>query len=166
MMSSERYIPAIAAITSRPISEVRQRCRAAREAGFLPSGKAVTLAPVHVARIIVALACERVIDVGPTITAMRLLPSQSPDAPPGGLEAALTALVINLPKSPVLCDLDIATGHLAIDVEHQEVTLHVHDLFGKPAVVRFAATPIAPPAVTTAVIVPIATLRELARSIL
>lgn len=164
-MSAERCSAAIAAITNRPISEVRQRCRAAREAGFLPSGKAVTLQAVHVARILIALACERVIDVGPTIKAMRLLPAHSPDAPAGGLEAALTALVVNLPKSPVLRDLDIATGHLAIDVEHQELTLHVHDLFGKPATVRFAANPTPQPAITRPVIVPLATLRELAKLI-
>lgn len=164
-MSAERHLPAIAAITDRPISEIRQRSRAAREAGFLPSGKGATWLPVHLVRLIIGLACDRVADVGPTIKSMRQLPRQSPDGPPGDLEQALSALITTLPASPVLGDLDIATGHVAIDVEHQEVTWHVHDLFGRPAIIRYSTNPTPPQAVVSAKIVPMATLRELAKLI-
>jgi hypothetical protein len=164
-MSAERYASVIAAITSRPISEVRQRLRAARESGFLPSGRAVDLYAKHLARILIALACDRVADVGPTISALRVAKRQSSDGPGGDLESALSTLITTLPKSPVLGDLDVSTGHLAIDVERREATLHVHDLFGRPLAVRYSPYTMPPAGCSMQTQIPLAAVRELAKLI-
>ncbi len=165
-MNPGNFPAVMGAITRRPCSIIKQRLRAAREAGHFPTGKEVTLQPRHIARLLFALACEHSTEVGLTINRLRTLPRQTPDGPPGDLETALSSLIDRLPQTPVIGDLDVATGHIAIDAEHGEVAWHVHDLYGRPTVVRFGREPVAPSAVATNVVFPIATLRELSRTFL
>lgn len=164
-MGAERFVTVIAATLDRPVSEVRQRCRAAREAGFLPSGKAVSYRPVHLARLLIAVACSRVADVGPTIAAVRRLLPQSPACPAGNLEDALARLVETLCTSPIFGDLDVSDGEIAIDVEQRVVTWHVRDLAGSALTLRWADTTEAPGGVARLVTVPIPKIRDLARKI-
>lgn len=165
-MSADRYIPDIARITCRPIGEVRQRWRAAREAGFLPSGRSVTLSPTHVARLVIALACDQALAVGPTIARMRNLPRKSADGPPGTLEAGLAAVIAAVTRFPVLGDLDISSGHIEIDAENGALTLFVHNLFGHRVSIEYAEADTVEGALRAVKIIPIETLRDLARSLL
>ena len=164
-MDSTRIPAAVAAITGLPESHCRQVLRAAREAAWLSSGRHPTIEPVHISRLLLGLASRRIADVAPTIAALRDMPLQATAGPSGTLEEALVALIVALPKSPVLGDLDISGGCLSIDPERRAVTWHVHDLLGRPAALRYAAEPVPAPGIATSITIPFTAITALSHEL-
>lgn len=156
-----KYQSSLARSAGRPISSARQLLRALREAGFVPGHGAIPTS-THIARIIMALAADTAKAAPERVRALRLLPCRTACGLPSTAEAMLTRLVEIVDASPVLDEFDIDGGTLHIGPTW--VTLECLSLTGKRAAVRYGDS--AGDAVTASVSIPIATIREIANSIL
>jgi hypothetical protein len=128
------YSMSIAQATDRPISEVRQRLRALREAGLVPGADQRPRA-VHAARIALALATDNTTDAPALVSKLRTLPLQTPCSLPATAEGMLTRLIETVPRSPVLDDFDIDDGF--VHVGDDSVSLECLTLAGHRVVVRY-----------------------------
>lgn len=133
-----RFAPNIATLLHQRMPHVRHTLRCLREAGITPGKRAGDLSIAHLADVIFGLTSPMLPAVAQHVRTLRNLVAADETASLPRLAGdAIGAIVAILPKSPVLGDLDLDDGFIAVGDDR--VVIEVLSLTGSRAVIRYGA---------------------------
>lgn len=167
-MPARQLCEAVSARTGIPVRRTRQVCRVLREAGLIPPGAMPPMQPLHVARIIIALASELVKDVSDDVRQAEALPRVGESNAPRIAGAMLTSLVEALAGRRNVNGIDLTEGFVEVHQAWAEVTVRCRGDDGQPISYTYGE-PDDLPADTFAsrmLGVPFATIRRLAADLI